>query len=424
MIQEQVINKILQDRDASIITLNNLTTEYFSDYANEFGFIKTHLDAYQALPDIETFINQFPSFPVIDVHEPNDYLLEELMRDKNKRFIVSNYAKIRQLMLDDQVEDAISLLQKAAEQSSSFVSLQAVDLARDTSRYEAYLDKLENPDKYFVKTGFPELDNIIGGWDTNEDLVTIVARLGLGKSWVLFKCASAAAVQGKRVGIYSGEMSEDAVGYRIDTLVGHISNGALVHGGASIKNQYKNYLENLQTKIPGNIFVLTPKMINGPATVSALRAFVEKYNLDILYVDQHSLLEDDKKAKTPTEKASNISKDLKLLQTTLRIPVICVSQQNREKLEEGKNFDPSQIAQSDRIGQDASIIIFLERKDDILKLHLSKSRNTGSGEILSYKVDLNSGLFSYVAEGDKSQPVQDSDGVPYTQDDMGGSQEF
>ena len=54
-------------------------------------------------------------------------------------------------------------------------------------------------------------------------------------------------------------------------------------------------------------------MINGPAGVSALRAFIEKEKLDILFVDQHSLLEDDRKAKNPVDKAANISRDLKNL---------------------------------------------------------------------------------------------------------------
>lgn len=36
MIQLQVLNKILRDKDASIITLNNLTSDYFSEYPEEF----------------------------------------------------------------------------------------------------------------------------------------------------------------------------------------------------------------------------------------------------------------------------------------------------------------------------------------------------------------------------------------------------
>ena len=105
-------------------------------------------------------------------------------------------------------------------------------------------------------TGFDELDALIGGWDVKEELATIVARTGMGKSWLLLKCASAAAKQGKIVGIYSGEMSENKVGYRLDTLMGNFSNGALIHGGASVKNEYRKYLDNLKENVPGKIFAI------------------------------------------------------------------------------------------------------------------------------------------------------------------------
>ena len=421
MIQCQMLNKIIQDRDASIITLNNLTADYFSDYKQEFWFIKEHLDEYGNIPDSTTFLNKFPNFEYFEVHESLNYLLTELFNDKNKRFLAEKFNKIRNYIASNDIDSAMQLLREASEQSTSSISLQCVDLIHDTSRYERYLDRIDNKDKYFIKTGFKELDDVICGWDCNEDLVTIVARNGLGKSWILFRCAAAAAKQGKRVGIYSGEMSEDSVGYRIDTLVGNINNGALMHGGSSVKNEYKRFLDTLSEKIQGELFVLTPKMINGPATVSALRAFVEKYNLDVLFVDQHSLLEDDRKAKDKTEKASNISKDLKLLQSVKRIAVVCVSQQNREKLEEG-TFDTTQIAMSDRIGQDSSVVIFIERKDDLLKLHIQKSRNSGSGQILTYRVDLNKGIFQFVPSEKDVQAVPGSSDVSgydsYSEDEV------
>lgn len=420
MIQLQVLNKILRDKDASIITLNNLTSDYFSEYPEEFWFIKEHLDEYGCLPDMETFVSKFEDFEIIEVNEPTSYLLEELNNDRVRRELTENYNRLRPLLMSGEKEDtekALTILKEAAEKSASLVSLNCVNILEDTSRYDSYLDRLENYDKYFIKTGFDELDALIGGWDVKEELATIVARTGMGKSWLLLKCASAAAKQGKTVGIYSGEMSENKVGYRLDTLIGNFSNGALVHGGASVKNEYRKYLDNLQENVPGKIFVLTPQMINGPAGVSALRAFVEKYNLDILFVDQHSLLEDDRKGKTPVEKASNISKDLKLLQVIKQIPIISVSQQNRSTVE-GKAFDTTQVAQSDRIVQDSTIVIFIERKNDLFKLHLVKSRDTENGKVLSYKVDLNVGSFIFIPEEGEEGTSSTSETSGYSEDEV------
>ena len=410
MIQNQVLNEILQNKDSNIIILNNLTSEYFSDYVNEFNFIKNHLNQYSVIPDIETFLNVFPDFDIISVNEPTSFLLEELMKDRNKRFAAETYNKARKLLLEDRIDEAMQVLRNAAQISTSFVAMQAVDLITDRSRYDTYIDMVDNPDKYFITTGFKELDKILGGWNTQEDVATIVARNGLGKSWVLFKCAAAAAQAGKRVGVYSGEMSEDSVGFRVDSIIQHISNGSLVHGSASVKNQYKNYLDNLENLVPGHLFVLTPKQINGPATISTFRAFVEKYNLDILFIDQHSLIIDERGAKNPIEQAANISTDIKLLQTTKRIPVISVSQQNREKVEGSngeKSFDTTQVARSDKIAQDSSVVIFIERTEDLMKLHLVKSRQTTSGNILTYKIDLNQGEWIYIP--DEKSVVEESD---------------
>ena len=420
MIQLQVLNKILRDKDASIITLNNLTSDYFSEYPEEFWFIKEHLDEYGCLPDMETFVSKFEDFEIIEVNEPTSYLLEELNNDRVRRELTENYNRLRPLLMSGEKEDtekALMILKEAAEKSASLVSLNCVNILEDTSRYDSYLDRLENYDKYFIKTGFDELDALIGGWDVKEELATIVARTGMGKSWLLLKCASAAAKQGKIVGIYSGEMSENKVGYRLDTLMGNFSNGALIHGGASVKNEYRKYLDNLQENVPGKIFVLTPQMINGPAGVSALRAFVEKYNIDILFVDQHSLLEDDRKGKSPVEKASNISKDLKLLQVIKQIPIISVSQQNRSTVE-GKAFDTTQVAQSDRIVQDSTIVIFIERKNDLFKLHLVKSRDTENGKVLSYKVDLNVGSFIFIPEEGEEGTSSTNETSGYSEDEV------
>ena len=54
----------------------------------------------------------------------------------------------------------------------------------------------------------------------------------------------AAWKQGKRVGVYSGEMSEERIGYRIDTLINHFSNKELVRGTIDDVENYREYLKN------------------------------------------------------------------------------------------------------------------------------------------------------------------------------------
>lgn len=396
MIQAQFLNYLLQTHDSSLLTLNNITNDFFVDYKDEYDFISNHLSTYGNIPDLTTFVAQFPNFDVFQVNEPPSYLIDKLYEDRNSRKLATLFNKIREEFNTGDINSAMDLYLSSMPDIAQAKHIESVDILRDTSRYDAYIDRTEDWKKYFVKTGFNELDQIIGGWDRQEELATIVARSNMGKSWILIKCACAAAEQGLRVGIYSGEMSERKVGYRIDTLIGHISNTALTKGKREIQNDYKNFLDSLPKKYPGVMKVLTPNMIGGPAGVTALRAFIEKDNLDILFVDQHSLLEDDRKAKNPVEKASNISKDLKNLQVLKQIPIISVSQQNRTSTENGIGLE--HVAQSDRIAQDSTIVLFFEQKDGIIKMHLVKSRDSANMKDLSYAVDFDKGIFSYIPE--------------------------
>ena len=88
----------------------------------------------------------------------------------------------------------------------------------------------------------------------------------------------------------------------------------------------------------------------------------------------------------------------------MKIPIISVSQQNREKAEAGEpKVSLTNISQSDRIGQDATCVIFIERKDDLMKLTLVKSRDSENGKVLNYNINFNTGMFTYIpSENDNS----------------------
>ena len=406
MVQLQVLNSIINKKDSSLLLLNNLTEEYFSDYPNEFGFIQRHLNEYGQIPDLASFLDKFPDFEVIEVTEPTSYLLTELYKDRNTRFLAKTFNTVRKLLGEGKTDEAMRLFTHSSEDMIQSTPLETVDLLSSRERFDDYVERCSDFSRFYIRTGFSELDDLIGGWDRNEELATIAARPGVGKSWILLVVAKAALEQGLRVGIYSGEMSERKVGYRFDTLVSHISNSAITRGKEYVQNEYRDYIDSLSTKYRGCLKVLTPAMINGPAGVTALRAFIEKENLDILCVDQHSLLEDDRNARNPVERAANISKDLKNLQVLKKIPIIAVSQQNRSSTENG--VGTANIAQSDRISQDSTVILFIEQKDNVLTLNLAKARDAINNKKLHYAVDFDKGVFQFLpSEDDNPSSCED-----------------
>ena len=405
--QLQVLNKILQTKDYSIVTLNNLTVDYFYNYKDEFNYIKNHYNKYHTVPDRLTFVNVFPDFDVVDVSEPDTYLLEQLNLDYNRSFIATNFNEIKKMIEKNEVEKAVDFLTKSIDNLHRGAPVSCTDIIADHSRYDRYIERTADRSKFYVSTGFPELDNITGGIDLKNENMVIAARTGQGKTQTLLFMAANAAVQGLTVGIYEGEMVTDKVAYRIDTFLGRINNTGLNRGDASINNQYKNYLNALDQHGYGAIKVMTPADIGGPATVNTLRAFIEREHLDILFVDQYSLLEDTSHSKSTWEKVSNISKEIKNLQVLKEIPIISVAQMNRTK-EDDDVLDTTQIGLADRIGQDATVVLMLERrkKDNVFVMRVVKARDGGDNRELKYNVDFNYGTFTYIPENQTEEEAQ------------------
>lgn len=433
MIQLQVLNYILQYKDFSIVRDNNLTVEYFNNYSREFTYIQQHYNQYQTVCDIETFLNVFDDFKLINVQEPPQFLYKQLVDEYNKRKLSESFNKVREyLVVEKNVEKAMEEYMKTKDILTSNVSVEPINLITDKSRYVSYIEKTRNFNQFYISTGLKDLDKLLGGIDMEEDFGLIVARPNFGKSWLLESMAVHSVKQGLRVGWYSGEMSPNKVGYRFDTLFANINNNYITHGNISIQNEYKQYIDDLPNKVNGgSLLLLTPDMLGDYATVDDLQRFIEKENLDILYIDQVPLLKDKRGGKTDSEKFTNLATDLKKLQVLTHKPIWGAHQQSRVKTEDG-SFDTTQISGSDNLGRFATVVLFIDRPkdaEDLMKLTLGKNRDGGGvGKTLSYHIDLNIGLFQYIPESDGDLSIEDdNDDIEkrYTEDiNTGGEEAF
>lgn len=397
MIELQFLNRILDKKDFSIVSENNINDSYFVLYKREFNFIKDHFEKYNAVPDKETFIDKFEGFDFIEVNEPDEYLLKKLKEQYTFNVVAPKLNKMAELAQDGKTFEAIEYFQTNIAPITKTKDTKCVDLINDAAdRFNKYIERTRDFNKFYHKTGLPELDEIIGGWDAKEELALVLARTNVGKTWWLIYFALQSAKQGLKVGLYSGEMTEEKIGYRLDTFLFNISNWSMTHGDISIQNTYEKAVKNIKDLVPGSIKVITPAQLDGSATVSNLRSFIEKEDLDILYVDQYSLLSDERGAKNPVEAFSNISKDLKLLQVLKKIPIIVVAQLSRAENETTDGPGMRNIAQSDRIGQDATTAIFLEQKNGKLVLTVGKARDARVGDKLTYLWDINTGKITFI----------------------------
>lgn len=401
--QLQILNLLLNKKDTSLLSI--LDSKQFSQYKNEFNFISNHYKQYQQIPDIQSFLKVFPDFEVIQVTESKEYLLKTLNNEYNEEFLAKTFNSIRDLLLKGKTEDAMTVLSKAASKADSSKQFEALDILTDISRYDEYIDKCNNFEDHFVSTGFKELDASFGGGiDRDNAYFVISARPGVGKTLVMVKFITAAVQKGLRVGLYEGEMTANKIAGRFDTMISHISNSAINHGGSHVANKYKTYLEELRKNTKGDFFVLTRDMIHeDKMTVDVLRSFVDKYELDMLFVDQISLLDSTSWSSKSFEQVAEISRDLKKLQVQKHIPIVVASQQNRDKIEDGSFAGTQNISMSDRIGQDATEVVYISKKDNIMTFNIAKARDGCKKYTMSYDVNIDKGEFTYIPDEDDLQ---------------------
>lgn len=401
----QLLNIAFNKNSIQVITDNGLSDEQFSTYKEQCAFLLEYHAQYNQLPSRESFQVKFDgSWTWLNPTDDIGYLVRQIKEAYLYRQVIEDYNTMAELIKAEKTDKAIEMMSKVSQKYLQSSESSCIDLISDSKdRYEKYLERAENPEKAFVTTGFDQLDEVLGGWDLLNESAIICARTGVGKSWSLLYFASAAAKAGLRVGYYSGEMETDLIGYRFDTLLNHTPNGALTHGNVAIKDSYKQYIEELPKTVSGHIYCITPDdaLFNGNVTVEKLRAFIDKYDLQMLCIDQFSLLNDQRGARNPREQAVNISKDLRALQRLKKIPILSAVQLNREDTSEN-GVSTRNISESDRIGQDATVVLAIERKEnDLMTLSIIKSRSSQTGTKLNYKWDINKGIFQYLpAEGD------------------------
>ena len=398
MVQLQILSKILKSKDMSFIINKDITSEQMIGYEDEFNFILNHYKKYGNVPDVETFIDKFEDFQLVEVFETENYLYDTLQEEYLYSKLVPIVQKTAELLKTDSIK-AYEYIQKEMSVTAPVSGECGVDIikhARD--RYEEYKAKQNKEIMWAYPTGFKELDDKINGLSKGEEFMVIVARTNQGKSWILARILTHNWKIGVNVGYISPEMSASQVGYRFDTLNEHFSNSDLYRGNEV--DSYEDYI-NFLTNSKNGFIVATPMDFNNKITVTKLKNFVIKNNIEILGIDGISYLTDERYSRgdNRTTSLTNISEDLMALSCELKIPVIVVVQAKRGSHDnESQLPDVEDIRDSDGISYNASKILSMRQKNDNLILQIRKNRTGPVNVRLGYSWNIDKGLFEYNPE--------------------------
>ena len=411
MIELQCINNILAENNIDSYLEEDINADFFPNYTKEWNYILEHYKKYGKVPDQATFLANFTEFDLLDVLEPQKYLLENLREDYVFRNAADLFNESVELLKQNAFEGLRNILSKGEKLLVNNSITQGTDINNIVNQKIADINSKKGTEGILgISTGLKELDDILGGWLPGEELVTIVGRVNQGKSWLLQKFLTAAHSQGKRILLYSGEMSAMQVGYRHDTLALNYSNRQLTRGTIS-DVQFSNYENDLQERANSlqPFIVVTPKDLGGKyMTVSTLKALIKKYTPDIVGIDQLSLMDDERKGENRRLQLSNITMDLFRISEELGLPILADAQANRNKTntEEPENPELADIGESDAIGQNSSRVISLVQTKLGLSLLITKNRYGENNKKFIYSWDIDLGTFRFVSEEGqiKSEP--------------------
>ena len=411
MVSLQIISKILNSRDLSILQDNYLTKDYFVGYEDEIEYIQEHFDKYDNVPDKATFLSKFPEFEIVDTQESDRYLVNAIREEYLYHKSVPVLQKAAELLKSDAFAASEYMVQ-ALKDLQPHYNLDGVDIVLNAQdRLDKYRERQEHQEDWFFTSGFEELDDIIHGIQREEELFVIFARTNQGKSWVLEKMCTHVWQIGFNVGYISPEMSADSIGYRFDTLNRNFSNKSLMWGKGSIdEEEYSKYIEDLKT-IKNKFIVATPIDFDRKITVAKLRTFIKNNQLDLVAIDGITYMTDDryKKGDSKTTSLTNISEDLMMLSMELKVPILIVVQANRSGVVDGDEGTPEleSIRDSDGIAHNASKVISIRQlKNGVLEIGVKKQRFGSVGGKLLYSWDIDVGDFEYLPNYDDAQPKE------------------
>lgn len=232
-------------------------------------------------------------------------------------------------------------------------------------------------------SGFHDLDEITGCF-TPGDLIILAARPSMGKTAFALNVARYAASDGA-VGIFSLEMSARSLYNRILSAETGVS-------GVDIKRNRLSFQEQSALVAAHGILAELPIIIDETAGTSlqSLKAKAKRMkrenNIQLLVVDYLQLITPPK-TDNREQQISIISRNLKVIAKELQIPVIALSQLNRE-VEKRPDKRPhlSDLRESGSLEQDADIVLFINRLEQYgIENYEDGSPTAGTAEVIVAK---------------------------------------
>ena len=242
-----------------------------------------------------------------------------------------------------------------------------------------------------ASTGFTDLDEKTSGLQP-ADLIIVAGRPSMGKTTIAMNMAENVALKsGMPVAVFSMEMPGEALAMRMMSSLGRIDQHK-VRTGKLDDDDWPRLTSAINLLAETKLFIDdTPALTPTEVRSRARRLTREHGQLGLIVLDYLQLMQSPSSGDNRVQQISDISRGLKALAKELNVPVIALSQLNRN-LEQRPNKRPvmSDLRDSGAIEQDADLILFVYRDEvynedspdkGIAEVIIGKQRNGPLGTV-------------------------------------------
>jgi replicative DNA helicase len=242
-----------------------------------------------------------------------------------------------------------------------------------------------------ASTGFTDFDKLTSGLQP-ADLIIVAGRPSMGKTTIAMNMAENVAIKsGKPVAVFSMEMPGDSLAMRMMSSLGRIDQHK-IRTGRLDDDDWPRLTSAMSLLAETKLFIDdTPALTPTEVRSRARRLMRDHGQLGLIVLDYLQLMQSPSSGENRVQQISDISRGLKALAKELNVPVVALSQLNRN-LEQRPNKRPvmSDLRESGAIEQDADLIVFVYRDEvynedspdkGIAEIIIGKQRNGPLGTV-------------------------------------------
>jgi replicative DNA helicase len=341
----------------SVQKLREITNDLFIDDELEvYNHIIRHFRRYHRLPAIAT-VEEELARRLPDAVENTDYYHRRVVDRKLYGHVRDSFDLLRDSLRNNNMDSARQAIASMHTASRTVThDHRVVNLRVASSQMlEAYDEAHRTPGMTGIPSGWAGFDEQTGGYQ-NGDLVSWVARLGVGKTNVILKQADYAWDQGHSVLVVTTEMPTMQMARRLMGVRTGINPDLIRKGMLSTyaRRRLGRIVDNLFNSERFNFYAAG---MNEPVT--DIMALVDEFSPDIVYIDGAYLLRPDsgKRYLSKQERVPEVFDALRSMALDCERPFVTTTQFSRMSGKRGKEGSIETVAFSDAIAQNSSIVV-------------------------------------------------------------------